>query len=160
LRVPVSVPYAGAGPDGGLIRLRRPKPTAPPSSSGLGHRPFKAAARVRIPLGARPDQQAARAPAAMRWKSPSRTAPHGTARNPGRHRARGLEMASQLIYAERAGRLAFATGFSHTAQPRSPAPRGSYAYRHATLFSRSHAAQPWSGAVIGGLCPRLASLPA
>ena len=24
----------------------------PPSSSGLGHRPFKAAARVRIPLGA------------------------------------------------------------------------------------------------------------
>ena len=25
----------------------------PPSSSGLGHRPFKAAARVRIPLGAR-----------------------------------------------------------------------------------------------------------
>jgi hypothetical protein len=29
------------------------KPTAPPSSSGLGHRPFKAAARVRIPLGAR-----------------------------------------------------------------------------------------------------------
>src|SRR6266702_463170 len=26
----------------------------PPSSSGLGHRPFKAAARVRIPLGAPP----------------------------------------------------------------------------------------------------------
>jgi len=26
---------------------------APPSSSGPGHRPFKAAARVRIPLGAR-----------------------------------------------------------------------------------------------------------
>ena len=49
----VSVPYAGAVPDGGLIRLRRPRPSAPPSSSGLGHRPFKAAARVRIPLGAR-----------------------------------------------------------------------------------------------------------
>ena len=28
------------------------KAHAPPSSSGLGHRPFKAAARVRIPLGA------------------------------------------------------------------------------------------------------------
>jgi hypothetical protein len=27
-------------------------PPKPPSSSGLGHRPFKAAARVRIPLGA------------------------------------------------------------------------------------------------------------
>ena len=53
LLVPVSVPYAGAVPDGGLIRLRRPRPSAPPSSSGLGHRPFKAAARVRIPLGAR-----------------------------------------------------------------------------------------------------------
>jgi hypothetical protein len=55
------------------------KPTAPPSSSGLGHRPFKAAARVRIPLGARAagrwnylfpaglcaDQEAARALPAM-----------------------------------------------------------------------------------------------
>ena len=29
------------------------RPPEPPSSSGLGHRPFKAAARVRIPLGAR-----------------------------------------------------------------------------------------------------------
>ena len=53
LLVPVSVPYAGAVFDGGLVRLRRPRPSAPPSSSGLGHRPFKAAARVRIPLGAR-----------------------------------------------------------------------------------------------------------
>ena len=43
----------GQSPTGGLIRLRRPRPSAPPSSSGLGHRPFKAAARVRIPLGAR-----------------------------------------------------------------------------------------------------------
>ena len=38
-------------------RRRAPRVTAaitvePPSSSGLGHRPFKAAARVRIPLGA------------------------------------------------------------------------------------------------------------
>ena len=31
-----------------------------PSSSGPGHRPFKAAARVRIPLGARPARQAPR----------------------------------------------------------------------------------------------------
>ena len=53
LLVPVSVPYAGAVPNGGLIRLRRPRSSGPPSSSGLGHRPFKAAARVRIPLGAR-----------------------------------------------------------------------------------------------------------
>ena len=27
-------------------------PTPPPSTSGLGHHPFKVAARVRIPLGA------------------------------------------------------------------------------------------------------------
>ena len=33
-------------------RFRRASPPKPPSSSGLGHRPFKAAARVRIPLGA------------------------------------------------------------------------------------------------------------
>ena len=47
-----SVPYAGAVPDGGrhgfTAAVARRKP---PSSSGLGHRPFKAAARVRIPLG-------------------------------------------------------------------------------------------------------------
>ena len=41
----------------GSPRRRAPRVTAakavrPPSSSGLGHRPFKAAARVRIPLGA------------------------------------------------------------------------------------------------------------
>lgn len=48
-----SVPYAGAVPNGGLVRLWRPRSSEPPSSSGLGHRPFKAAARVRIPLGAR-----------------------------------------------------------------------------------------------------------
>ena len=36
------------------------EPTAPPSSSGPGHRPFKAAARVRIPLGARPARPAPR----------------------------------------------------------------------------------------------------
>ncbi len=35
----------------------------PPSSSGLGHRPFKAEARVRIPLGARRLGAAALAPA-------------------------------------------------------------------------------------------------
>jgi hypothetical protein len=39
-------PTAGAKGHGGDCRHR------PPSSSGLGHRPFKAAARVRIPLGA------------------------------------------------------------------------------------------------------------
>ena len=39
-------PTAGAKGHGGGCRHR------PPSSSGLGHRPFKAAARVRIPLGA------------------------------------------------------------------------------------------------------------
>ena len=39
-------PTAGAKGHGGGGRRR------PPSSSGLGHRPFKAAARVRIPLGA------------------------------------------------------------------------------------------------------------
>jgi hypothetical protein len=39
----------------------------PPSSSGLGHRPFKAAARVRIPLGARTD---ARQLNTRVWRSP------------------------------------------------------------------------------------------
>jgi hypothetical protein len=37
--------------------------TEPPSSSGLGLRPFKAAARVRIPLGARQDSHKAQ------WRS-------------------------------------------------------------------------------------------
>jgi hypothetical protein len=32
---------------------KRPKGDRPPSSSGLGHRPFTPAARVRIPLGVR-----------------------------------------------------------------------------------------------------------
>ena len=36
-------------PERGSETVARPRP---PSSSGLGHRPFKAAARVRIPLGA------------------------------------------------------------------------------------------------------------
>jgi hypothetical protein len=104
-------------------------------------------------LGARPDQEAVRALAAMRWRSPSGPAPYSAARNPIRHKACGFEMASQLIYTERASRLAFATGFSHTAQLRPPAPQGSCAHRRATLFSRSRAAQSWSGAVIGGPVP-------
>ena len=62
-------------------------------------------------------------------------------------------MASQLIYTERASRLAFATGFSPTARLRPSAPRSSCAYRRATLFSRSRAAQSWSDAVIGGPVP-------
>jgi hypothetical protein len=37
-------------PRWGLVARRA---LLPPSSSGLGYRPFKAAARVRIPLGAR-----------------------------------------------------------------------------------------------------------
>ena len=104
-------------------------------------------------MGARPDQEAARALATMRWRSPSRPAPYSAARNPARHKVRGFETASQLIYTERASRLAFATGFSHTARLRPPAPRSSFAYRRATFFSRSPAAQPWSGAVIGGPGP-------
>jgi hypothetical protein len=51
LSVP-SVPYAGAVPDGGRHGQTAAVAVEPPSSSGLGHRPFKAAARVRIPLGA------------------------------------------------------------------------------------------------------------
>jgi hypothetical protein len=47
------LPYAETVPDGGRQGSRRLRPPEPPSSSGLGHRPFKAAARVRIPLGAR-----------------------------------------------------------------------------------------------------------
>jgi hypothetical protein len=46
------LPYAETVPDGGRQGSRRLRPPEPPSSSGLGHRPFKAAARVRIPLGA------------------------------------------------------------------------------------------------------------
>jgi hypothetical protein len=47
------LPLCWGRPDGGPMPSAAVKPTAPPSSSGLGHRPFKAAARVRIPLGAR-----------------------------------------------------------------------------------------------------------
>jgi hypothetical protein len=49
---PPPVPYALRVPNGqasGGIRTSREG--SAPSSSGLGHRPFKAAARVRIPLG-------------------------------------------------------------------------------------------------------------
>ncbi len=45
------VPYASEVSDG--RRHGQGEISEPPSSSGLGHRPFKAAARVRIPLGAR-----------------------------------------------------------------------------------------------------------
>ena len=43
---------AGDATLAGQLRLSVP----PPSSSGLGHRPFKAAARVRIPLGVLADK--------------------------------------------------------------------------------------------------------
>ena len=59
LSVP-SVPYAGAVPDGGRHGQTAAVAVEPPSSSGLGHRPFKAAARVRIPLGA---------PAGISWQT-------------------------------------------------------------------------------------------
>ena len=76
----MSVPYAGPVPDAGLTRLRRPRRVAPPSSSGLGHRPFKAAARVRIPLGAPVSAQ----PGASAVPDPDRPwpvcAPVGTSR--------------------------------------------------------------------------------
>ena len=55
----VCVPYAGAVPDGGR-HGNGGEAAGPPSSSGLGHRPFKAAARVRIPLGA---------PAGISWQT-------------------------------------------------------------------------------------------
>ena len=45
-------PYAWPVPDGDEPRARAVQ-VLPPSSSGLGRRPFKAVARVRIPLGAR-----------------------------------------------------------------------------------------------------------
>ena len=78
------LPICWGGPDGGLMPSTAAKPTAPPSSSGLGHRPFKAAARVRIPLGARPDQEAARALAAMRWRVSRARRPGRAAGAPGR----------------------------------------------------------------------------
>jgi hypothetical protein len=58
-----------------LFRLRLSWPLSswagkPPSSSGLGHRPFKAAARVRIPLGARSTTEYTRV-----WRSPESSSP-------------------------------------------------------------------------------------
>jgi hypothetical protein len=64
-------PYALAVLNGRLIRLRWPWPSAPPSSSGLGHRPFKAAARVRIPLGARTEGTEVTFAFSLRLPSPS-----------------------------------------------------------------------------------------
>ena len=51
--VPAAVPRPGQ-PRRQADLVTVPRPPEPPSSSGLGHRPFKAAARVRIPLGALP----------------------------------------------------------------------------------------------------------
>ncbi len=52
---PMLATVQAGGPDGHVLaptfRTYRIWPLRPPSSSGLGHRPFKAAARVRIPLG-------------------------------------------------------------------------------------------------------------
>ena len=45
------MPYAFEAPNG--CRWRLGSTAKPPSSSGLGRRPFKAVARVRIPLGVR-----------------------------------------------------------------------------------------------------------
>ena len=45
-------PMLGRSPTAGATGSTAARPSEPPSSSGLGHRPFKAAARVRIPLGA------------------------------------------------------------------------------------------------------------
>ena len=47
------LPYADGAPNGKPLRAGIVLRSKPPSSSGLGHRPFKAAARVRIPLGVR-----------------------------------------------------------------------------------------------------------
>ena len=47
-----SSPMLGRSPTAGATG-KAAMSVEPPSSSGLGHRPFKAAARVRIPLGAR-----------------------------------------------------------------------------------------------------------
>ena len=46
-------PLCWVGPRRRAPRVAAATTVRPPSSSGLGHRPFKAAARVRIPLGAR-----------------------------------------------------------------------------------------------------------
>src|SRR5262249_7048555 len=53
LAVGAVVPYACGVPDGRRQGQNGGHAVASPSSSGLGLRPFKAAARVRIPLGAR-----------------------------------------------------------------------------------------------------------
>jgi hypothetical protein len=45
-------PLCWIGPRRRAPRVPAARAVEPPSSSGLGHRPFKAAARVRIPLGA------------------------------------------------------------------------------------------------------------
>ena len=52
LKLTPVVPYAGAVPDGGRQGSRRRRPSGPHRLVAQGHRPFKAAARVRIPLGA------------------------------------------------------------------------------------------------------------
>src|SRR6202012_3726379 len=94
----------------------------PPSSSGLGHRPFKAAARVRIPLGARPDPETARALAAMCWRF--RPGQRRIARQETRLVAgpAGSRWLAGSFIPNGPGRLALAPGFSHTAQLRPPAP--------------------------------------
>jgi hypothetical protein len=56
LEVSFGVPYAFEAPNG--QPLEAGFKAQPPSSSGLGRRPFKAVARVRIPLGVRKQHKA------------------------------------------------------------------------------------------------------
>jgi hypothetical protein len=73
-------PTAPGGADPLLSFLLVPQggPNPPPSSSGLGRRPFKAEARVRIPLGARTEvapATSARQPNMRLWRSPESSPP-------------------------------------------------------------------------------------
>ena len=103
-------------------------------------------------MGARPDQEAARALAAMCWGSPSKPAPYSAARNRLVTGPAGLRRLASSFMPN-----GLADSPSLRVQPYRPVAPSSAArllcVSARNPLSRSRAAQSWPGAVIGGPVP-------
>jgi hypothetical protein len=95
-------PLCWGGPRRQAPRETAAKAAEPPSSSGLGHRPFKAAARVRIPLGA---------PAGISWQTQGPVEQLGVLATLSRWRSR-VQIPSGPLWGERRYRQPLRSGSS------------------------------------------------